>query len=149
MFKVTTLALLLLSPLTALAGGHMDINKVDGCDGVFGYLRFSEVKPGQMDTFRQARDMHEKWYRDGGMRSNVQTVLEVFDIAEDRSTTKSTTQLVTLHINPPGDISEQRKKRGASWDAFVKKYQASSKVTDERAICLNRQFMESFGKFHH
>ncbi len=57
----------------------------------------------------------------------------------DSSYVVDTTQIMTIHTNPPNSSSPAL-KHDAGWDAYTKMYAEVSKVTSTAVVCLPKSF---------
>ncbi|SNT18653.1 hypothetical protein SAMN05421770_10525 [Granulicella rosea] len=98
------------------------------CDGVVVMVRVSEITPGgSAEKFMAAVAAHRAWFKAHGARDNQIVVARI----EDHGA-YSGTKFITYHINPPAT----EPVRDAGFDAFVKLYADTSKITESYRTCM-------------
>ena len=108
-----------------------------GCKGTNAIVRTSTLT-GSTAKFQAAVAAHTKWYRDHGVTTNKQLVVPMYKRV-DSSYVVDTTQIMTIHTNPPNSSSPAL-KHDAGWDAYTKMYAEVSKVTSTAVVCLPKSF---------
>lgn len=98
------------------------------CDGVAVTVRVSEITPeGSAAKFMAAVAAQREWYKSHGVRDNQIVVARISDHG-----VYSTTKFLTYHINPPA----KEPAHDAGFDAFVKLFADTSKITDSYRTCM-------------
>lgn len=98
-------------------------------------VRFNEIKPtGTIEGFNAAAVANQKFYRDKGIKGNVQLVGRA--MVRDAATgtwSFSDKRASTAHVNPPG--GGRGDPNDPAWKAFVAQYDANSTVTAQQTFC--------------
>lgn len=102
------------------------------CSGKAVTIRTSSIKPGQLAAFRKAVADHQAWYASHRNGTRV-ALMRVTKRGAGGKLSYDDTAMVTVVTY---DTSPQP-AHDAAYQAFVKGYQASSTVKDERRGCLN------------
>jgi hypothetical protein len=124
--------------LLAAAGVASAATPQDLCKGgELVTVRTSKLKtPDAREGFVKAVHDNQAWYRSHGLTQNEQVAgkVLVFDQAA-RSWSVSPDTVATVHVNPPGPNGPAH---DGAWNAFVGEYRATSDLTTETMICLER-----------
>jgi hypothetical protein len=122
------LAFQFLGVAQGLAGTPQDL-----CKGQIEVIRLSTIIPGgTIAGFREAVAQRNAWYNSRHASANDQIVARVIRKGSSKSGyTTAGDEVVTLQTNPPPEL-----KHDAAYNAFTKKFQANSKITMERTVCI-------------
>jgi len=87
---------------------------------------------GSVDKFMAAVAAHQAWYTSHGFKKNQIVVAQIS--VQDPATKAwsfSDKKFITYHINPPANAVHD-----AAWDAYVKLYSETSKITEAYSTCM-------------
>jgi hypothetical protein len=129
LFAGACLALLVTLPAMAQTEASL-------CTGQIAIYRVSTIKPGQRATFDKAIADQKKWYVDHQMTTNKIVVADVIDFDGKSAPTISTTDVMTIHYDPPSAMVTMGLTRDDGYKAFVAEFRASSDIKSETNVCL-------------
>jgi len=129
LFAGVCLALLSTLPATAQTEASL-------CKGQIAIIRVSTIKPGQRATFDKAVVDQKKWYVDNKMTTNKIVVADVIDFDGTSAPAISTTEVMTIHYDPPSAMVTTGLTRDDGYKAFVAEFRASSDIKSETNVCL-------------
>ncbi|OQW48308.1 MAG: hypothetical protein A4S16_01215 [Proteobacteria bacterium SG_bin6] len=114
------------APLGAQSGVAGDLQ----CTGKRVAIRYSEIKPGQIETFKKAVAAHNAWYA-AGKNGTRTTLIRVIKRSGDKTVyDDGAAMTMTVYDTKP------QPPRDAAYAAFVKLYTDSSDVKEEHRGCM-------------
>jgi len=100
------------------------------CAGKPVTIRYSEIKPGQLETFKKAVAAHNAWYA-AGKNATRTTLIRVIKRSGDKAAyDDGAAMTMTVYDTKP------QPARDAAYAAFVKLYNDSSNVKEEHRGCM-------------
>ena len=123
---IAATALLAVSALPAFAADKV-------CNGEAAVIRVSTLK-GTRAPFEKAVTDQIAWYKAKGITTNRIVTANVINMASGKPVV-STTEVMTIHYNPPGATGTQPAADDA-YKAFVKEFRDSSDIAVEKTVCL-------------
>ncbi|MBX9814564.1 MAG: hypothetical protein K2X76_07670 [Sphingomonas sp.] len=117
---------MLLSPTAASA----QAGAVLQCAGKRVTIRYSEIKPGQLETFKMAIAAHNAWYAAGKNATRTTLIRLVKGSGNNLAYDSDAAMTMTVYDSKP------QPARDAGYAAFVKLYTDSSTLKDEHRGCM-------------
>lgn len=114
------------APLGAQSGAAGDLQ----CTGKRVTIRYSEIRPGQLETFKKAVAAHNAWYAAGKNATRTTLIRVVKRNGDKFAYDDGAAMTMTVYDTKP------QPTRDAAYAAFVKLYNDSSDVKEEHRGCM-------------
>lgn len=132
MRKVVMAGLLAMGALVGASAAGAQSGPIGGvqCAGKPVTVRYSEIKPGQLETFKKAVAAHNAWYAAGKNATRV-TLIRVVKRSDGKvAYDDGAAMTMTVYDTKPQPPHDD------AYNAFVKLYNDSSSVKEEHRGCM-------------
>ncbi len=104
------------------------------CTGNLNIIRISEIKTGMMNTFLQAVNAQQAWYKSAGTPDQISVMRVMTRNPDTKVYAFSESEALTSHVEP-GDRAKGP-THDAGYDAFVALFKESSTIKTEYITCM-------------